>query len=470
MKLLKVVVISLLIVVVGGVSVLMNGLGADTAVLSAKDTAVSAGLPRPDGGFPQVTTSLVAGGFSRPVDIAHAGDNRLFVVEQAGFIRLIDDGSVGVEPFLDITDRVETMAEQGLLGLTFDPNYQDNGYFYVNYTYCTQPSCPDFGPTPNLYTRISRFAVTADPNVADPDSELILLEIQQPYGNHNGGALQFGPDGYLYIGLGDGGSGGDPQNRAQSMDVLLGKMLRLDVHGGGLPPDCGGGNYTIPPDNPFVGDQDNACHEIWASGLRNPWRFSFDHQTREMFIGDVGQLEWEEINLQPAGSGGMNWGWRCYEGTHPYNTDGCGPMADYDFPLFEYPHVEGNCAVTGGYIYRGSDYPVLEGIYFFGDYCSGGVWLARDGGLIGWQVEAVGTLPDISQISTFGEGCDGELYVADYGNGNPSGIYQIRPAAPPSGAPDGADAYSYLPLIMRPEGTPGPTPTPTATPPPSECK
>ncbi|NJN44246.1 MAG: PQQ-dependent sugar dehydrogenase [Anaerolineae bacterium] len=231
------------------------------------------------GAIPDIAIVPFASGLNAPVDIENAGDSRLFVVEQAGIIRIVQsNGNVLGTPFLNITARVDDGGEQGLLGLAFDPNFASNGYFYVNYTYCTISSCPDFGNTPNLYTRISRFSVTGDPNVADANSEVVLLSVQQPYGNHNAGDLAFGPDGYLYIGMGDGGSGGDPGNRAQTSNVLLGKMLRIDVDGGGNSPDCGSGPYTIPADNPFIGAA-NTCDEIWHFGLRNPWRFSFDRQT-----------------------------------------------------------------------------------------------------------------------------------------------------------------------------------------------
>jgi glucose/arabinose dehydrogenase len=457
MKLFKVVIVGFFCVVGVGLLVLMSGGGETAASTTAPQWQAS--------GLPSLTTELVADGFDQPVDIAHAGDGRLFVVEQAGLIRIANSSSVPV-PFLDITDRVHAGGEQGLLGLAFDPNYALNGYFYVNYTHCTAVTCPEYGETPNLYTRISRFSVTNNPNIADPNSELIILEIQQPYGNHNGGDLNFGPDGYLYIGMGDGGDAGDPENRAQSLDELLGKMLRLDVHGGGLPPQCGApGNYTIPPDNPYL-DNSDACGEIWAVGLRNPWRFSFDRETGDMFIGDVGQQNWEEVNFQPAGIGRYNWGWRCYEGNEPYNTDGCGPEEEYDFPFATYSHSQG-CAVTGGYIYRGGDYPALTGFYIFGDYCSGNVWLAQDDGQGGWEVISIGTLPELDSISTFGEGCDGEWYVANYDSGRPSGIYQIQVSHLPQSAFGTLEPYAYLPLILKEDGTPEPTPTATAEPPPA---
>ncbi|TAE46171.1 MAG: hypothetical protein EAZ89_20620, partial [Bacteroidetes bacterium] len=251
---------------------------------------------------PQLALAPLATGLNRPVDIASAGDSRLFVVEQRGTIQIINaDGTMLTTPFLDIDARVNSTGnEQGLLGLVFHPNYALNGYFFVNYT-----------RSPSGYTRVSRFQTTAaNPNIADPNSELVLLEIEQPYENHNAGDLAFGPDGYLYIPMGDGGSGGDPGNRAQNGLTLLGKMIRIDVNAG-FP-------YTIPPSNPFLNDP-GVRDEVWSIGLRNPWRFSFDRLTGDMWIADVGQGIYEEINVEPAGSaGGLNYGWRCYEGAHAY--------------------------------------------------------------------------------------------------------------------------------------------------------
>jgi len=263
---------------------------------------------------PQIGLEEFASGFTRPVDIAHADDSRLFVVEQAGYIYVVDElGTVSPAPFLDINTLVRSSGnEQGLLGLVFHPNYATNGFFYVNYT------------RNDGDTRISRFNVSrTDPNNAVPTSEMVLLTISQLFGNHNGGDLNFGPDGYLYIGLGDGGSGGDPQNNAQDSSTYLGKMLRIDVDGGSP--------YAIPSGNPFV-SYSSTLDEIWAFGLRNPWRFSFDRLTGDLWIADVGQNVLEEINFQPANSGGgENYGWRCYEGNSLFNGSDCEPMADYDF-------------------------------------------------------------------------------------------------------------------------------------------
>lgn len=341
----------------------------------------------------------------RPVDIANAGDERLFVVERAGRIRIVEpDGTVLVVPFLDIRDRVEWMSngEQGLLGLAFDPNYAANGYFYVNYT-----------AKPGGDTRISRFQVSGNPDLALADSEEIVLTVDQPAGNHNGGDLAFGPeDGYLYIALGDGGGSNDPWNNAQALDELLGKILRIDVDSapGSSPPDCGDGPYRVPTTNPFHDGQGGACDEVWALGLRNPWRFSFDAQTQAIYIADVGQSAWEEVNVQPA-AGGTNYGWSCYEGAHPNpNTSmpECLPATAYTMPAFEYNHDGGECSVTGGFVYRGEDYPALVGHYLFTDYCSGIFWEMRPDGAVTRQEHL-----QKSGYSSFGEGVDGELYVAN---------------------------------------------------------
>jgi len=359
--------------------------------------------------FPDLT-------FTRPVDIAHAGDARLFVVEQAGIIKVTSlIPSTVVTNFLDISDRVTDIDEKGLLGLVFHPDYVNNGYFYVNYT---QRS----GDT--LYTNISRFQVSDDKNKADPGSELIILRVVQPYENHNAGDLAFGDDGYLYVSLGDGGSGGDPQNRSQNPTILLGSMLRLDINGGGLSPDCGAAptNYTIPIDNPYVPDNDEKCNEIWAVGLRNPWRFSFDATYHDLYIGDVGQNAKEEIDFQPAQTGGLNYGWRCYEGDQPYNLAGCNPDTSvYTFPIDAYGRENGRCSVTGGFVYRGSNYPDMNGQYFYGDYCSGEIWSL--------QTDPPGEFSKTTHldtnfyISTFGEDSFGELYLADRSGGK---IYRLQ--------------------------------------------
>lgn len=420
---------------------------------------------------PSVGLATFATGFSQPVGIVNSGvlgDGRLFIVEQGGLIRIVQsNGTVLPTPFINLSGLISLGSERGLLGLAFHPNYANNGYFYVNYT------------NTSGNTVIARYSVsTGDPNVANPSSQLILLTINQDFSNHNGGDLKFGPDGYLYIGMGDGGSGGDPLNRAQDMGQLLGKMLRIDVSPtGGLPPDCGSGvtNYSIPADNPFVGVP-GSCNEIWASGLRNPWRFSFDRHLGDMYIGDVGQNLWEEIDWRPASStGGENYGWRCYEGNAPFNLTGCGPASQYTFPVFVYDHSQSNCSVTGGYIYRGSQYPLLWGHYLLADYCSGRFWTLHPDGNGGWQSINQGQLLPVNGASSFGENVAGELFVSHRGNGT---IYRVQETTPPP-TPTPTSTFtptpSSTPTItpsptpsltpsITPQGTPPPTPTPTATP------
>ncbi|MCB0806936.1 MAG: PQQ-dependent sugar dehydrogenase [Bacteroidales bacterium] len=345
---------------------------------------------------------LWASGFDHPVKIAHCGDNRLFVVEKDGIINIIDSaGNINPIPFLDITSIVNSgTSERGLLGLAFHPQYPDSNYFYVNYT----------GSTGS--THVSRFSVDlSNPDVAVDTSEKNLMEISQPFANHNGGDIHFGPDGYLYIGMGDGGSGGDPGNRAQDSLNLLGKMLRIDVDHGDP--------YAIPSDNPFVGNPDG-LDEIWATGLRNPWRYSFDRETGDLWIADVGQSQYEEVNFEPAGSaGGLNYGWRCYEGNVSYNTGDCGEISLYTFPVGVYSHSFG-CSVTGGFVYRGSMFPVLYGRYFYGDYCTDRIWTIHDDGG-SWVTEDFGQF-QTNRFSAFGENAAGELFVAGYTSGD---VYRI---------------------------------------------
>lgn len=355
---------------------------------------------------PVIDLEPVATSLSRPVGITHAGDGsgRLFIVELTGEIRIVDAaGDLLPTSFLDIGAQSACCGEQGLLGLAFHPNYSDDGYFYVHYSDLEGD------------TVVSRFTVSANPDVADPGSELVLLTLAQPYTNHNGGQIEFGPDGYLYIALGDGGSGGDPGDRAQNLGLLFGKILRIDVDTADPPLE-----YSIPADNPFVG-AGGPRQEIWAYGLRNPWRFSFDRLTGDLFIGDVGQFLWEEINMQPAAStGGENWGWRCYEGDAVYNSSGCGPIGDYEFPILTYAHAGGNCSVSGGYRYRGTNYPNLWGTYLFGDYCTGKVWGGTYDGMA-WSATEFYDLP--ASLSSFGEDEDGELYLAAYASSGT--VYRI---------------------------------------------
>ena len=336
--------------------------------------------------------------FSSPVEMVHAGDSRLFVVEQGGIIRILNqNGTVNATPFIDISSNVLSSGEQGLLGLAFAPNYTATGRFYVNYI------------NNSGNTVISRFSVSADPDIANT-SETILLTITQPFTNHNGGKLAFGPDGYLYISTGDGGSGGDPGNRAQNTNELLGKMLRIDVSGS---------TYTIPTTNPF--SLSGGAPEVYAIGLRNPWKFSFDGFNGDLWVADVGQGAYEEINrVNSSGVPGGNYGWRCYEGiNHDYNNSGsCPAFASTISPVAEYDHSGGKCSITGGYIYRGTTYPDFIGKYFFADYCSNEIGLLTGSGT-SWSL-ALQT-PNITQSWTsFGEDVNGELYIIGGGN-----VYKI---------------------------------------------
>lgn len=393
-------------------------LAAATPLL-ALTPATKIGQPIPP--YISIEAQEYATGFISATDVTNAGDSRLFVSEETGLIRVVqNDGTVLATPYLDITDRVDTGFQQGLLSLTFDPDYATNGYFYVYYTH-------EVGP--QLYTRLSRFTVTTNPDIADPASELILLTLTQPFGDNNGGDLNFGPDGYLYLSTGDGGDFGDPNDNGQSTDTLLGKILRLDVAGGGNAPECdGAGNYTIPADNPLADGAGPNCDEIWAVGLRNPWRFSFDRSNGDLYVGDVGQSTREEISYAPASSdGGENYGWRCWEGTQPGpNTTGCGPSGDYDGPIYDYPHGTNGCAVTGGYVYRGTDWLDLVGAYVFADFCSGQFWIITGNPTDGWETRPQGKiLPLFSSPSSFGEAADGELYVVVYDNTDPRSLYRI---------------------------------------------
>jgi glucose/arabinose dehydrogenase len=342
-------------------------------------------------------------GLDSPLLVTHAGDGtgRLFVVEQGGRIRVVRDGRLLPEPFLDLTALTEAVGERGLLGLAFHPRYPANGRLFVNYTdNAGDTVVAEYGVDPN------------DPDRAQPVAR-VLLGIGQPYANHNGGNLVFGPDGYLYIGMGDGGSGGDPLEKAEDLSTLLGKMLRIDV-------DRTEGNrrYGIPPDNPFV-DREGARPEIWAYGLRNPWRFSFDPAAGRLWIGDVGQGSVEEIDRTPADQGGLNYGWdvmegdACYEPASGCDTTGLVP------PIAVYSHELG-CSITGGFVYRGSRFPVLRGGYLFADFCSGRVWALDAAGPS--PQEPVQLLDTRHFISSFGEDEAGELYLTDLVSGE---VFQV---------------------------------------------
>ncbi|MEY2630396.1 MAG: hypothetical protein RLZZ469_1293, partial [Bacteroidota bacterium] len=332
-----------------------------------------------------------ATGFSSPVEITCApNDARLFVVQQSGLIRILNpNGTINTTPFLTLTSStILSGGERGLLGLAFHPNYATNGYFYVNYTRAGDGA-----------TVIARYTVSADPNIADAGSGTVLLTVAQPFSNHNGGSIKFGPDGYLYIGMGDGGSGGDPGNRSQNINENLGKMLRIDVDSASP--------YGIPATNPYVGISGN--DEIWAIGLRNPWKFSFNRLNGDLWIADVGQNAIEEINKvsTPATNTGLNFGWRCYEGNVPYDNSGCPSYSATYAPIAVYVHGTTNrCSITGGYFYTGSTYPNFANKYFFADYCTGEIgWVSSDG-TITWNYNG----PNL--ITTFGEDTNGELYVA----------------------------------------------------------
>ncbi len=331
-------------------------------------------------------------GLEMPTHITHAGDGsgRLFITEQCGRIRIAQNGSLRPAPFLDIRHRVKCGGERGLLSTAFPAGYAQKRYFYVNYT------------DRNGDTVIARYKLSFDPNVADPASEEILLKIDQPFSNHNGGLLLFGPDGYLYIGMGDGGAAGDPFNNSQKPETLLGKMLRIDVESGARP-------YAIPPDNPFVKTAGYRA-EIWATGLRNPWRYAFDFFTGDLYIADVGQNKYEEINFQPASSkGGENYGWSIMEGMHCFKSKRC-DRRGMTMPVAEYDHSQG-CSVTGGLVYRGRKAPSLKGAYIYGDYCSGRIWALRRS-KDAWEN---GVIAETGfAISTFGEDETGEIYVADH--------------------------------------------------------
>ncbi|HEU5011309.1 MAG TPA: PQQ-dependent sugar dehydrogenase [Roseiflexaceae bacterium] len=335
----------------------------------------------------------VVTGLRAPVYATHAGDGsgRMFVVEKQGRIMIVRDGAVDQTPFLDISDRVGSRgSEQGLLSVAFHPNYKENGRLFVDYT------------DTDGNTVISRFQAQGDR--ADPSSETALLHIDQPYANHNGGLVTFGPDGYLYIGMGDGGSGGDPQGNGQNTSALLGKLLRINVDQGEP--------YGIPSDNPWANGQ-GGRPEVWAYGLRNPWRYSFDRATGDLYIADVGQNAYEEVDMQPANSGGgKNYGWNVMEGTHCYNAKAC-DTSNFVMPINDYSHDLG-CSVTGGYVYRGADFPQLVGTYVFGDYCSGRVWTLRQ---VNGEWQRNEMLDTDMQISSFGEDEAGELYLTDLAGG-----------------------------------------------------
>lgn len=344
-----------------------------------------------------ITISQFATGFSAPVQITNAGDgtNRLFIVEKGGLVKIINNGTVLATPFLNISALVSDGSEQGLLGIAFPEGFATKRYFYTDYTNKVAVG----------NTVVARFLLTADSNVADSTDPKEILQVVQPFTNHNGGQLNFGPDGFLYIGMGDGGSIGDSHNDAQNKTSLLGKILRIDVESGVVP-------YSLPADNPFN-------NEVWSYGLRNPWRFSFDRTTGEIYIADVGQNLSEEINVQSSGAPALNYGWPIMEGSLCYSNPICDPTG-LVIPVAEYNHSSGDCSVTGGYVYRGSEFPSLQGVYLYGDYCSGKIrGLIKVGST--WESKVL--LDTNFNISSFGEDEAGNIYFSDLTSGN---IYKIE--------------------------------------------
>ncbi len=372
-----------------------------TIVLSACNSGSKSSPAAPAGAELQT----VATGLKFPLYLtAPPGDAaRLFVVEKGGAIRLIKNGALVPAPFLDLAGQVSTGGEQGLLGMAFDPDYAVNGRFYVSYTDSAGNSV------------IARHRVSADPDRAEAAADRALLRVNQPYANHNGGQVSFGPDGHLYAGFGDGGSAGDPQGRAQDRSDLLGSLLRLDVRGDG--------DYAVPPDNPFVGHP-GARPELWDYGLRNPWRFSHDRATGDLYIADVGQNRREEVNVATAASGGgrgLNYGWNTMEGTQCYSpATGCN-SAGLTLPALDYDHGGGACSVTGGYVYRGAAVPAIQGIYFYADYCAGWVRSFRFANGQATEPADWPALAPGGNITSFGEDASGELYILT----SQGGVYRI---------------------------------------------
>jgi glucose/arabinose dehydrogenase len=377
---------------------------AAAALLLASSASATLGAPTDA----HVRLTLKASGLSNPVFVTSArdGTGRLFIVEQTGRIKIYVNGQVLATPFLSIPTQVSNGAEQGLLGLAFHPGFKTNRKLFINFT------------DVNGDTVIRQYRTSStNPNVVATSSAVTILKVAQPYDNHNGGMIAFGPDGYLYIGLGDGGSGGDPGNRAQNKDSLLGKILRIDVNG-----TTSTTKYRNPPSNPFVGVAGR--NEIWMYGLRNPWRFSFDRANGNLWIGDVGQGAWEEVDRAvrtSSGAGrGVNWGWRVMEGFHCYNpSSGCSTSGKTK-PVLEYDHNGGRCSVTGGYVYRGTLVPALAGGYVFADYCSGEIWVVS--GTAASPATRTLLLDTDFNISSFGEDAAGDLYLLDRGGGR---MYEV---------------------------------------------
>ncbi|HYJ78480.1 MAG TPA: PQQ-dependent sugar dehydrogenase [Longimicrobiaceae bacterium] len=344
----------------------------------------------------------VASGLTSPLYLtAPPGDARLFVVEQAGRIRVVENGQLLATPFLDLVGQISSGGERGLLSVAFHPRYSQTGFFYVNYT------------DPAGHTRVVRYRVSADPNRADPASAQLVLMVEQPFSNHNGGLVLFGPDGMLYVGMGDGGSAGDPLGHGQNPGTLLGDILRLDVDRAQP--------YSVPPDNPFVG-QAGKREEIWAMGVRNPWRFAFDRQRSDLYVADVGQNAWEEVSVVPGGEGGANLGWKVMEGTRCFSPSAGCSQTGLLLPVLEYSHAASACSITGGFVYRGTAMAALRGHYFYSDYCGG--WLRSfryfNGAAVDQQTWNVGS---VGNVTSFGEDAAGELYMTST-NGR---VYRIAP-------------------------------------------
>lgn len=356
-----------------------------------------------------IELSVIGKGFIKPVDISStpiSGDKRIFITEKDGRIRILHpDGKINSEAFLDVKLKVNSTAnERGLLGLVFHPEYKTNGYFFIHYTNISG------------HSTVARYKVKGDnPDIAEPSSEKIIIIVPQPFNNHNAGDLAFGPDGMLYIGMGDGGSGGDPGNRAQNPKSLLGKMLRLNINTDTTA-------YLIPNDNPYKNNKDT-LPEIWALGLRNPWRYSIDDVKKELWIADVGQDEWEEINVVPYNAPKLNYGWRCFEGLANFNINGCNLNIPYTKPVYVYRNVfEIGCSVTGGFVYRGTENKSLEGKYIYTDFCTGKIWALYRSPNNTWINDLLMDGNDMEYVS-FGEDHNKELYLASLASGE---IHKIK--------------------------------------------
>src|SRR5256714_2180959 len=381
--------------------------------VSCSGNAGSGGTPPPP--TLQVELVPVASGFTNPLDIQQAGDGsgRLFVVEQGGKIKTIQNGTVAGTPYLDVSSLIVSGGEEGLLGLAFHPNFGTNGCFYVNYTTTRL--------TGELQTVISEFQASAPgANTVNVTSERQLFTVNQPEQNHNGGGLAFGNDGFLYIGLGDGGGAGDQHGtigNAQDLTTRLGKMLRISVA-------CDG-TFTVPSSNPFVTAPAGAAKEIWLYGLRNPFRFSIDHATGNLWIGDVGQNSFEEVDEVTPQQGGSNMGWRCKEGTHDFNisTPNC-QTAMFLPPIFDYDHSQGDDTVIGGYVYHGTNISTLSGNYVFGDFISGRIWSLAQNAQSQW-IRTFLVNSGANNLAGFGQDAAGELYVAQYSTGNVARLHQV---------------------------------------------